>query len=128
MHHAHHIDIESPAPVLERVFPNGSMPPTWHDTGVVAQQMDGSKPRVGLFGQLVHAGRLCHIGNHRQRHMAGGGERAAHPIGRGRVDVGDDDLHAGTREAPTQCFADSTAATCHHGYPAIELAHFPPRQ
>ena len=120
--HAPQIDAHHPLPIGDRTFPD--RPRRIADARVVADHVHRAKSIQRLLGQGLHALALGDIGDHGQCFGAG---PAQFGVGIGqcaRLDIGQNDLHAFTREPLRHRKADPASRAGHDSNLVTKFLHF----
>jgi hypothetical protein len=120
MHHAHQIDVDRPAPILQRNIVSAAGAA---HTGVIAQHMHFAE---GIYGGLrgpLDVGIVAYIA-HRTAH---GGQIAFEGrdrlFQRLRLDIGKHDAHARLGERTTHSESDAAGAAGHERCFSVKIAH-----
>jgi hypothetical protein len=93
------------------------------DASVVTKEFNRTVCCIHAIGELLDARGVGYIGLNRKRRVAALFECRADSLGRGRIDIRDDNPHAGPRKPLGKRFTDAAAAARDDGYFASKIAH-----
>src|SRR5215471_863362 len=117
--HSHQVDIQNPAPVVERAAPTP-------DPGVVAQDVDFAEGRKGCFGSGVDGSGIGDIADNAPYFRPGAREARHRRIQRSLLYIGEHNLAARFAKSTAQRQPNATRATSHKSSFANELPHHLP--
>ncbi len=120
MHHAPEIDSHAPVPLAERDLP-GEAPRA--DPGVVAENMGRPERVVGPASERRHVVGIRDVRSHRDGGAALLRERVTRANEGLFFDVGQNQLHSGSRKARGHGAPDPAGGACDDGYAALQFSH-----